>query len=381
MAQTGNGPVGPNIPSLRPPLQNETERRAARRVKYLREHKGLTQAELSTRMEIASRQTLATIESGDRAFSAEEIASAAKALGVQPELLTDPFALVGEGQFNFRQDNADHGELVRFKSFAGSLVAFYRELGRRLGARTKPMGKTLQLTADSSFEDAQAAADLIREDFALGDAPGRHLEQTICTNFDVLVLNVDMPHRVSGAAVHLPGCHAILINRSEKVGRRSFDLAHELFHVLTWDRMAPKELEGTEPASTKGNRVEWLAQNFAAALLMPTSVLVTRWNQRSEQHLRTWATETANYFRVSPNALGWRLFNLGLLPRAEIDHLGADVKPSAPPLLFSLDFVERLRHGLEQGLVSERKAAELLSVPMASLSELLVSYDLKLAAA
>src|SRR5689334_19013074 len=91
MAQTGTGPVGPIAPAIapaiappiRPPLQNETERRAARRVKYLREHKGLTQAELSGRMEIASRQTLATIESGDRAFSAEEIASAAKALGVQ----------------------------------------------------------------------------------------------------------------------------------------------------------------------------------------------------------------------------------------------------------------------------------------------------------
>ena len=35
----------------------------------------------------------------------------------------------------------------------------------------------------------------------------------------------------------------MLIARHEVAGRRHFDLAHELFHLLTWDAMPPEYLE------------------------------------------------------------------------------------------------------------------------------------------
>ena len=63
----------------------------------------------------------------------------------------------------------------------------------------------------------------------------------------------------------------VLINRHEVEGRRHFDLAHELFHILTWDAMPPEHSE--EARETGGNRVEQLANNFASAVLMPTPVL------------------------------------------------------------------------------------------------------------
>ena len=66
----------------------------------------------------------------------------------------------------------------------------------------------------------------------------------------------------------------ILINRNESEARRFFDLAHELFHALTWDAMKADHRESNSvEARTKGKRIEQLANNFAAALLMPLASL------------------------------------------------------------------------------------------------------------
>ena len=64
----------------------------------------------------------------------------------------------------------------------------------------------------------------------------------------------------------------MLINRHEVAGRRHFDLAHELFHILTWDAMPPEHVGGSA-GDRAGNRVEQLANNFASAVLMPAPVL------------------------------------------------------------------------------------------------------------
>ena len=87
----------------------------------------------------------------------------------------------------------------------------------------------------------------------------------------VLVLMVDAIEGVSGAACRLPALDAVLINRREAPGRRHFDLAHELFHILTWDTMPPEHVEDASEHSK--NRVEQLANSFASALLMPPAVL------------------------------------------------------------------------------------------------------------
>ena len=57
-------------------------------------------------------------------------------------------------------------------------------------------------------------------------------------------------------------------------GRSHFDLAHELFHVLTWDAMPPERLE--EARETGGSRVEQLANSLAASVLMPVDARAVR---------------------------------------------------------------------------------------------------------
>src|SRR3972149_6675823 len=71
-------------------------------------------------------------------------------------------------------------------------------------------------------------------------------------------------------------------------GRRHFDLAHECFHVLTWESMPPERTEAVEGRySGKGRhkRIEQLADNFAGALLMPKSLVNDRWQEPKEKDI------------------------------------------------------------------------------------------------
>ena len=67
---------------------------------------------------------------------------------------------------------------------------------------------------------------------------------------------------------------AVLIARRKVAGRRHFDLAHELFHILTWDTMPPAHSEAAREYG--GTRGEQLANSFVAAALMEAPRLLLR---------------------------------------------------------------------------------------------------------
>ncbi|MBK7906925.1 MAG: helix-turn-helix domain-containing protein [Gemmatimonadetes bacterium] len=238
-------------------------------MKWFREQAKMTQDELATALQLKDRQSVSDIENGKRRVDAEELVSLSRLFHVPVEALLDPFKLVGEGCFNFRVEALSPSAVDEFAERAGSWIATYRELGRQAGIEPTFLGQKLELSKYSSFEDAAASAEGIRERWRLGESPAESLQHAIERELGVLVLYVDAPHGLSGAASHLPGLQTILVNRSEVPSRRAFDLAHELFHVLTWDAMPPGRVESWEPAATKGNRVEQLANVFAASLLMP----------------------------------------------------------------------------------------------------------------
>ena len=126
----------------------------------------------------------------------------------------------------------------------------------------------------------------------------------------ILVLMVDAIEGISGAACRLPDLDAVLINRNEVVGRRHFDLAHELFHILTWDTMPPEHVE--EASERSKIRVEQLANSFASAVLMPTAVL-DQLRDGEGKDLSPGSTTTAEALRVTATALKWRLVAVGRL--------------------------------------------------------------------
>ena len=368
-------------------MESEIGIRIAARIRELREDRDLTQRELADRLGFKSRQTVTDIENRKRRVEADELARVAQVLGVAVDHLTDGFRLVGEGDFSFRAGDVSGSVLKDFQERAGTWVATYRELDARTAVRSARLGVKLELTSRSSFEDARACAEALCRQWSLGDAPFAGLESAIARELGALVLYVDAPAGISGAALRLPGLHAILIDRHESAGRRNFDLAHELFHLLTWDAMPPKRVEPREVPSTKGNRVERLAENFAGALLMPRDVVSLQWKQKDGAEIHQWLNRTATALGVSALALKWRVFDLRLLGRRALDAVhderlvsngGLAIDVDIPPPLFCADFVRRVHSGIQTGRVSLRRVARLLDLSMSAVDELFRTYGLSL---
>lgn len=361
----------------------------SRRLKYVREKQGLTQLTLSEKLMFKDRQTLAAIEAGQRKILAEELVRAADVLGVDLDYFTDSFRLEGEGRFSWRSaKDAASDDLDEFEERAGRWIATYMRLGEAKGEKIKLLQPTISLDERSTFEDAVAKAEMLGQEWDLGETPAIRLEESICKNLNALVLNVNARPGISGAACRVPGLNVILINRNEDEGRRHFDLAHECFHLLTWEQMPPEHSEVIEDSyrgKGKYKRIEQLANNFAATMLVPRRVLEPLWVARGNQNINDWLNKTASRFRVTAKALRWRVKNLGWFSKADEaaiqeDRLTANGRPTkeqrTKPKLFSREFVHRVHDALSGGDLSVRRAASLLGLTIEELADLFKSYGM-----
>jgi XRE family transcriptional regulator, fatty acid utilization regulator len=348
------------------------------RIKALREERGLSQEELARQLGFNDRQTLSAIETGERRVSADELILAVQKLGVSLDYFTDPFMLVGEGRFSWRQTNVGPQRLSAYERSAGRWIAAFRAIAPKVGCEIPFLRRSLGLTRHHRYEDAANAGERFATEFDLGQVPANSLSSVLEREFGVLVLMVDAFDGISGAACRLPELDAVLINRHEIAGRRHFDLAHELFHILTWDAMPPEHAE--DAAETSKNRVEQLANSFASAVLMPATALERfgDWMGASGNNLVAKLNATADELRVTASALKWRLVHLGLLSAtaareirdAALRNNGHESGEADPPPLFSKAFVEVISRGLRQGQLSMRRSAALLDVPVDELSGL-----------
>lgn len=355
------------------------------RIKALREQLGFSQEVLARHFGFNDRQTLSAIENGERRVTAEELVRASELLAEPLETFTDPFLLIGEGRFSWRQSGVPARQLEGYEREAGRLVAAFRAIGADLGQKPPLLRRTLGLTKASALEEAAAAGERFVEEFGLGEMPARRLASVMEDDLGILVLMVDAVPGVSGAACRLPELDAVLINRREVPGRRHYDLAHELFHVLTWDAMPPEHVE--ETAESGGNRVEKLANSFAGALLMPAAVVARfgDWADLSGEEMAAKLNATADALEVTASALKWRLVSLDRLTRAaaqaiddaRIRNNGRPGKPRALPPLFSKPFVELIARALDEGRLSARRASSLLGLAVDDLTELFQAHGIE----
>ena len=94
--------------------------------------------------------------------------------------------------------------------------------------------------------------------------------------------------------------NTIYINKSECSQRKRFTLGHELYHVLN------NQNENRDKNTDKDPQ-EICANAFAAKFLMPKDVLEKKFKEFNQS---VWMT--ADYFKVSWEAMGYRLVNCGL---------------------------------------------------------------------
>lgn len=347
------------------------------RLRALREGRGMSQEELSRALGFENRQTVAQIEAGHRKLSAEELVKAVAAFDVSADYFTNPFLIAGEARFSWRRTDVPLSDLDAFESKAGEWIGAYRVLKVATGGMLSPIAHRLTLTRANSYEEAMQAGEAVAAFLKLGAIPSADLARAMQDQMEILVLMVDAPAGISGAACLLRDLGAVLVNRREPPGRRNYDLAHELFHVLTWDAMPPERLDDGEGSGKIQRRVETMAEKFASAVLMPARLFQ---NVDGPVTDAGWLNATATALGVSAKALKWRMVDLGRIDRDAARGYDDDLlvnngmsgtKERDRPPAFGEPYLKVVAAGIAQGELSVRRAAALLDVTVDGLGDLM----------
>lgn len=359
---------------------HDTARTMGARIRVARESVGMNQVQLSEALGFADRQTLSAIETGDRRVQAAELVRVSQVLGRAIDWFIDPFVVAGEARFSWRVAQTVPDEtLDDFESHIGQFVGLLRHLKVALHGPSKALTPMLRMPPHATFEDAWAWGEAVAQELELGVIPSQSLVDCIERKLDIPVLFIDAEigaglRDISGAMCRLPDLGVIVINRQESPVRRNFDVAHELFHALTWDAMPPDRREVPEqPAGKRIPRIEQLADNFAATVLMPRASLeklIPPAQLGDAQYLLNVARE----LQVSTGALAYRLLNAKMIDKPTCDELLGMRPPKEHtelPKLFSASFATLLHDGIARGHVSARKAARALSMTLDQLAELM----------
>jgi len=165
------------------------------------------------------------------------------------------------------------------------------------------------------YSDAEALAKRVRDALELGDRPGLALLPVLEEVCGVKIFHLDFEPTGTAASVKSETFGAgVLLNAGNVRWRRNFDLAHELFHLLTWDIFREPVANGATSLCATGEE-ERLAQCFAVNVLMPSDAVRAALNRKVKDGRLPLEGlfDVARQFDVSVEALLWHMHNLHML--------------------------------------------------------------------
>ncbi|MFF2622454.1 ImmA/IrrE family metallo-endopeptidase [Oerskovia jenensis] len=136
--------------------------------------------------------------------------------------------------------------------------------------------------------------------------------------FDIDVAIDVLPDGVDGCAWQTSSARIVTLRSTPYWARQRYTLAHELGHILACDA---QDLITESVDHRDKSPQEKAADRFAAYFLMPEAVL--RGASPSGRLDRDTFLRLVNTLHVSPAALGWRAFNLGLIDDVQRPRWGA----------------------------------------------------------
>jgi len=240
-----------------------------RRIREEREKCGLTQHELADKLQWKSHATVVALESGDRELKAFELFQLSNILHMNvndlySESKTSPLVLWR------KKPKAQRKLLERRFSLRSEEMNFLETILKDKLPQLRPLPrKELDLrTADLFW--ANELADSIRRELDLGSLPAATLFPRLEEEFGVRMFSESMGKDGSAACCYFSFGPAIFLNRDEVPWRQVFSIAHELFHLITWN---PTLVEKVENSAALHRKNEALADAFAAGLLLPEDLL------------------------------------------------------------------------------------------------------------
>ena len=308
---------------------SDKDKAIAERLKNERESIGYKLKDVARKMGFENHQVLGNIEAGKRPLKASELVRLAKIYGRSTEFflteqLEAPQTLWRDSAKTEGTRLAEHKFVDICKRYS-KLLALTQENNQSDFLRPILPAPNKKTMTNRGFHYVTELAEQTRKMLDLGARPAHSLADVLEGSFGVLVLHWDLENAGSAASLCGEGCRAVVINIADAPWRRNYDLAHELFHLITWDLFSEEEICAS-PKQGKRNLIEQWADAFASALLLPEEEVRGEFQKRVVHKEITYISlvEIAREFRVSIDALLWRLAALSLLKRKSVDECLSD---------------------------------------------------------
>lgn len=318
-------------------------------------------------------QTLAKIEDGKRSVKAVELAKLSDiyARDISFFLAQQPakFAFEISWRRTSKKAKTTRAEQM-LKTLLERNLSLEKKLNVERSINSLPLIEKRQLSYGIAAELGEKYSKLL----GLGKRPAYSLSKILEKEIGMPVFYLELPEGASAASIHVNGTYAICVNSKEAPWRRSFNLAHELFHIVF-----PSQRSSTCGLDDTKNVEKW-ANSFASGLLLPAEEVqkfMSKYKKAGKLPMLDIATE-AKDFGVSTAAFVWRIVNLGLIKRATADKLlqSESLKEKDRKLRSAIAwksphlshrFVSLVFKAISEGLLSRARAAEYLMVNITDL--------------
>lgn len=276
----------------------------ADRLRHARERTGLTGSQVHERTEIGE-SSLSDFENAKREPSLSQLQKLAEIYRrpLSFFLLDGPISKQAAVMWRERPDDPRDVE-ARFLQWCEQ----YHNLEIWTGEKARLDLPAVTCSIDEfRYREAVDVASRVGRQLALGERPGRTLLTVLEEVCGVKVFHDTFePTGTAACARSESFGGAILLNSGNPRWRRNHDLAHELFHLLTWSVFHPASISGAiEPSAHE----ERLATCFAANLLMPgdtfRSAIESRTDNGTIDYLKLY--DVAREFDVSIESVIWRM--------------------------------------------------------------------------
>jgi Zn-dependent peptidase ImmA (M78 family) len=340
----------------------------AHRLKKMRESLGLKLIEAAERLGFSSYQILSNIEEGKREVKVSELLRFSRVYYCGIDRLlgyeeTDSYVtFVWRNPPEEKRTEIERDILYRCEQYNTLEKLLNREVKESL------IGVTIEDIKTNS--KVQQLASKMSKLLSLGRRPAFTLQKVLEQDFGIKILYYCFKQGSSVSTVSPQLGKIIVINKDEAPWRQNFDLAHELFHLITWNAVVLNQNYRDEEYS---NDIERRADIFASALLLPDDEVRSEVMNRAEitrQLSYSDIVDIAIEFGVSTQALVYRIFHLKFISSFEEAHeIAKDVELQALSRQRRLgeereseQFIALAIRCLRKGLISRGKFAELVGI-------------------
>lgn len=274
------------------------------RLKTARTQRGWTLEALSGQTQIPV-SSLSEFETGRREPRLTHLEALARAHGKSVSWFFQPVEALAEVVLWRERPQADEAAAIEGQFL--KLCRWYRNLEDWCDEHRPCLLPDARPNGDRfDWSDVQHLANAVRNHLDLGQRPASSLLNVLENGCGVRVFHLEFSPTGTAACTRDETLGmAILLNANNKRWRRNFDLAHELFHLLTWRvfRTEPNAHEATE-------QEEKFADKFASCLLIPEDALrdaigAALKSRGTLKHIELF--DIARQFDVSIDALLWRM--------------------------------------------------------------------------